>query len=515
MKNLLPVFSAAQIRKADLATIARQKISSYALMERAGQSCFEWIQKYYPAKHPVYVFAGQGNNGGDGLVIARLLLEAGYQVTVYQILLSESLSEDCRKAREVLLLSYADAFQVIKTPKKLPEMSADTICIDALLGTGLSRPITGNLAAIIKELNQKTAIKIAIDLPSGLLADVDSGKDAVIFQATHTLCLQFPKLSFFFPASGANTGQWWVMDIGLDDEFVQNEPTQNHVITETYIQSLLKPRKKFSYKGTYGHAILLAGSLGKMGAAVLAAKACLRSGVGLVTVHLPLSGNVIMQTALPEVMTSLDADQNILTNVPAIQNYSALGIGPGIGTAEPTSECLRQILTQAKNPLVIDADALNILGMHPEWLSWIPAESILSPHPKEFERMAGKTANDFERHQRQLQLSQQYNLYIILKGAHTCITTPEGQSFFNTTGNPGMAKGGSGDILTGILTALLAQGYGSLETCLLSVFIHGYAGDLAKNEKGETGMIATDICEAIPGAFEMLGKKISENGEQV
>lgn len=511
MKTLLPVFSAAQIRKADLATIARQKISSYSLMERAGQCCFEWIKKNYPARHPVCIFAGQGNNGGDGLVIARLLLEAGYHVKVYQTQLSDAYSEDCSKAREALLHTYAAAFQVIKSSKKLPEMSADTLCIDALLGTGLSRPVTGNLAAIIKELNEKKAIKIAIDLPSGLMADTDSGKDAVIFQAQHTLCLQFPKLSFFFPISGAHTGQWWVMDIGLDEAFVLNEPTRVHVITQTYIRSLLKTRKKFSHKGTYGHAMLLAGSLGKMGAAVLAAKACLRSGVGLVSVHLPQSGNVIMQTTLPEVMTSLDADQDILTSFPSGQSYSSLGIGPGIGTAEPTAKCLVHLLKQTKKPLVIDADALNILGMHPEWLSWIPAESILSPHPKEFERIAGKTASDFERHQQQLKLSQQYKLYIILKGAHTCITTPDGQTFFNNTGNPGMAKGGSGDILTGMLTALLAQGYGSLDTCLLGVFIHGYAGDLAKIEKGETGMIASDICEAIPRAFEILGKKISDN----
>lgn len=511
MKTLLPVFSAEQIRKADLATIAHQKISSYALMERAGLSCCEWIKKNYPTKHPVFIFTGQGNNGGDGLVIARLLLEAGYQVTVYQSQLSESYSEDCLKARELLLRVYAAAFHVIKSLKKLPEMSADAICIDAFFGTGLSRPLTGNLAGIIRELNARTAIKISIDLPSGLLADADSGKDAVIFQAQHTLCFQFPKLSFFFPASGTYAGQWWVMDIGLDDGFVQNEPTKNQVITKAYIQSLIQPRKKFSHKGTYGHAWLIAGSLGKMGAAVLSAKACMRSGAGLVSVHLPQTGNVIMQNALPEVMTSIDAHNDWITQFPSDISYSSLGIGPGIGTAEPTSKCLLQVLKQAKKPLVIDADALNILGMHPEWLSWIPAGSILSPHPKEFERIAGKSENDFERHQQQLTLSQQYRLYIILKGAHTCITTPEGQSYFNTTGNPGMAKGGSGDILTGILTSLLAQGYSSLDTCLMGVFVHGYAGDLAKSEKGETGMIASDICEALPLAFEACSKKISSN----
>ncbi|MDE3252993.1 MAG: NAD(P)H-hydrate dehydratase [Bacteroidota bacterium] len=512
MKTLLPVLSAAQIRKADLATIARQKISSYALMERAGLSCCEWIKKKYSTQHPVCLFAGQGNNGGDGLVIARLLLEAGYPVTVYQTQLSANYSEDCLKAREVLLQAHAAAFHVIKTPRKLPQMTADTICIDALLGTGLTRPLTGNLAAMIQELNASAAIKISIDLPTGLLADADSGKDAVIFQADHTLSFQFPKLSFLFPDSGACTGQWWVMDIGLDEGFIQKEPTPNHVITQGYIQALIKPRKKFSHKGTYGHALLISGSLGKMGAAILAAKACLRSGAGLVNVHLPQSGNVIMQTALPEVMTSPDAHSDIITGIPSSLNYTSLGIGPGIGTSEPTANCLIQILQQAKKPMVLDADALNILGMHPEWLSWVPAGSILTPHPKEFERIAGKSANDFDRHQQQLALSKQYRVNIILKGAHTCITTPEGQSYFNNTGNPGMAKGGSGDVLTGILTALLAQGYPSLETCLIGVCIHGYAGDLAKNKKGETGMIASDICDALPQAFDTFCKKNSESG---
>ncbi len=504
MKTLLPIFSSDQIRRADLVTIARQEISSYALMERAGLRCSEWIREHFTVDHPILIFAGQGNNGGDGLVIARLLLEAGYKVSVYQLQLTDSYSEDCMMARNQLLQKYASEFHFIKNQKGVPGFPEQAICIDALLGTGLSRPISGILAAIIQKLNTGKAIKVAIDLPSGLFADSDPGKEPVIFQADHTLSFQFPKLSFFFPRSGEYTGQWRIMDIDLDTDYIQNEPTCNHALTFAFIKSLVHPRKKFSHKGTYGHALLMAGSLGKMGAAVLSAKACLRSGVGLLTVHLPLSGNQIMQTALPEVMISPDSNTDIITSYPQTIEYAATGIGPGIGTGEKTRQALYQLLSQVRDPLVLDADALNILGSHTDGLSLVPAGSILTPHPKEFERIAGKTANDFDRHRRQLELSRQYGLYIILKGAHTCITTPDGESYFNTTGNPGMARGGSGDVLTGVLTALLAQGYTLRDTCLLGVFVHGYAGDLARREKGETGMIATDICEALPVAFQLL-----------
>lgn len=275
-------------------------------------------------------------------------------------------------------------------------------------------------------------------------------------------------------------------------------------ITKPLIQSLIKPREKFSHKGNYGHAMLIAGSYGKIGAAVLAAKACLRSGVGLLTVHLPKCGYEIMQVTNPEAMVATDDDAHLISDEIMTNTFSTIGIGPGIGTDEKTQKALHYILMQHKNPLVLDADALNIISLNKDWLDMIPENSILTPHPKEFERLAGKTNDDIARQALQMDLSKKYRLVIIVKGAHTCITSPSGETYFNTTGNPGMAKGGSGDVLTGIITGLLAQGYTSLDASLIGVFIHGLAGDIARDVIGETGMIAGDICDHLPAAFKQF-----------
>ncbi|MDB5209686.1 MAG: Bifunctional NAD(P)H-hydrate repair enzyme, partial [Sediminibacterium sp.] len=325
-----------------------------------------------------------------------------------------------------------------------------------------------------------------------------------VIKAANTLSFQFPKLAFFFPENGMFTGDWKILQIGLSETFIAKEPAANYQLTKTFIQGLLKPRQKFSHKGTYGHAMLIAGSYGKIGAAILAARACLRSGPGLLTVHLPQCGHDIMQTTNPEAMVSPDTKKHWVGDEILTKTFSAVGIGPGLGTNEQTQKTFHYIITRNERPLVIDADALNILGMHKDWLEQLPVNSILTPHPKEFERLVGTTSSDFERHELQITFSKKYKLFIILKGAHTCITTPAGESYFNTTGNPGMAKGGSGDILTGILTGILAQGYSPLETCLISVFVHGLAGDLTRELLGETGMIAGDICDHLPEAFKQL-----------
>ncbi len=280
-------------------------------------------------------------------------------------------------------------------------------------------------------------------------------------------------------------------------------------ITKPLIQNILKPREKFSHKGNYGHAMLIAGSYGKIGAAVLAAKACLRSGVGLLTVHLPKCGYGIMQATNPEAMVATDDDEYLISDEIITNTFSAVGIGPGMGTDKQTQKALHHILIQHRNPLVLDADALNIISLNKNWLDMIPENSILTPHPKEFERLAGKTNTDLERHSLQMGLSKKYNLFMIVKGARTCITTPGGETYFNTTGNPGMAKGGSGDVLTGIITGLLAQGYTSLEASLTGVFIHGLAGDIARDTIGETGMIAGDICEHLPAAFKQFYQPVN------
>jgi NAD(P)H-hydrate epimerase len=241
-----------------------------------------------------------------------------------------------------------------------------------------------------------------------------------------------------------------------------------------------------------------------MGAAVLAAKACLRSGPGLVTAHIPRSGNTILQTAVPEAMLFLDADEDIFSGIPDLSGYSSIAIGPGIGQADATRRALKHLIQNSNLPLIFDADALNILGESKTWISFIPKGSIFTPHPKEFERLVGKSSDDFERNKIQREFSIKHGVYVVLKGAHTAITTPDGNCYFNTTGNPGMATGGSGDVLTGILAGIKAQGYSSLETCLLGVYIHGLAGDFAAEERGHEALIAGDIIQHLGNAFLSL-----------
>ncbi len=499
------IFSAAQIKEADRFTIQHEPVSSIDLMERAALKYFEWIGKHFTKENKFIVFCGPGNNGGDGLAIARLLLLSGFTAQVYIIETGGKYSEDfCVNEARLRQLNYS--INKIRSANDLPKIMAQDIVIDAIFGTGLSKPAIGVAAETINAINKSNATIISIDMPSGLFADIASDHSSAIINATHTISFQFPKLAFFFPENSTYVGEWEILDIGLSQKFIENESTTHFFLTTEFIRTIVKPKDKFSHKGTFGHAILIAGSYGKIGAAVLAARACLRSGIGLLTTHVPECGYKIMQVANPEAMVSVDNNKRIIGDEIESTNFSAIGIGSGIGKDELTQKALQYLLTNTDRPLVIDADALNILSMHKDWIEHVLANSILTPHPKEFERLAGKTTNDFERHQLQIDFSKKNKLFIILKGAHTCITTPSGESYFNTTGNPGMAKGGSGDVLTGVLTSLLAQGHNPLETCLLGVFIHGFAGDLAKESLGETGMIAGDICNFLPAAFKHFEK---------
>jgi hydroxyethylthiazole kinase-like uncharacterized protein yjeF len=500
------IFSAQQIKEADRYTILHEPITSVDLMERAALKCFEWISQHFAKEKKFLVFCGPGNNGGDGLAIARLLLIAGYTVEVYTLATAGKYSGDYLINQKRLQKLDHTIIKQVSSVADLPNFNADDIFIDAIFGTGLSKPITGLAAEIIHGLNLSGANLIAIDMPSGLYADQASDHSSAIVRANHTLTFQFPKLSFFFAEYAIYTGDWEILDIGISEKFIDNEPTIHYLLTEGVVDGILQPRKKFSHKGTYGHALLIAGSYGKIGAAVLAAKACLRSGVGLLTVHLPKCGYTIMQVANPEAMVSVDSDEEIIGDEISVTKFSAVGIGPGIGTEDATQKSLYHLLKQLRQPLLLDADALNILSLHKDWLEQVPQYSILTPHPKEFERLAGKATNDFELHQMQIEFSKKYKLIVILKGAHTCISLPSGQCYFNTTGNPGMAKGGSGDVLTGLITGLLAQGYDSLSASLLGVFIHGYAGDMAKDTIGEIGMTAGDICDFLPAAFKEIAR---------
>lgn len=501
------IFSVEQIRLADQYTIEHEPIISIDLMERAANECVIWLKQRAQNNQEFAIFCGPGNNGGDGLVIARLLAEDGYGVKVFVLNLSDRFSDDFTINYERLKsIEHIELFEWKEMPKEFPEFSTNAIIIDAVFGSGLSKPLKGLAAQVIKKLNETLHIKVAIDIPSGLFADkaMESLKDMVFF-ADYTLSFQFPKLSFLFPENELIVGQWNLLDIGLSPEYIFQTTTPHYFLTPEFVSTLLKPRGKFSHKGSFGHLLMIAGDHTKMGAAILSSKAALRSGAGLVTLHHPKESGSSLNV-VPEVMSSRDNHVEAFTSVPDLSKYSNIAIGPGLGTRKQTANALKMLLQEVSNPMVFDADALNILSDNKTWLSFIPSQSVLTPHVKEFDRLLGKSKNSFERIEKAKAFSKKYNVYLILKGAHTMIFTPTGHVYFNSTGNPGMATGGSGDVLTGIIGALIAQQYSSLEASILGVFLHGLAGDIAAEKIGFESLIASDIIENLGSAFKSLYK---------
>lgn len=497
---MLKILSAEQIRQADAYTIAHEPITSTVLMERASNAFVKWFLKFAAVSNRIGIVCGTGNNGGDGLVIARLLTDYNYDVSVFVVRGSAAASPDFATNWKRLNPSI----KVYEIQDAIGNLSFDAfdIVIDAIFGTGLSRPVTGIYQQVIEKMNLAKAIRVAVDIPSGLLADGPS--QGTIVQANYTITFQLPKLSFLLPENFKFTGEWSAVRIGLDKQFIAQAPSQYFLFEKKDLVALVKPRNKFDHKGVYGKALLIAGSYGMMGAAVLSARAAMRSGLGLLTTHVPACGYEIMQTAIPESMVSVDASTNFLSTLPFLNGYDAIGIGPGLGQRDESKEALQELLQQTSVPLVLDADALNLMAAHKELLSLLPTGSILTPHPGEFQRLVGAWTDDFERLKRQQKFAMESKCIVVLKGAYSAIAMPSGEVFFNSTGNPGMATGGSGDVLTGLLTGLLAQGYVSKEAALLGVYLHGLAGDLAAKATSQHGLIASDIIDFISSAYHEL-----------
>ena len=498
----MKILNAEQIRKADAYTIETEPIKSIDLMERAAIECCNWIKERLGNGLSFKIFVGPGNNGGDGLAIARILDEDDNYVEVFMLTLPERLSPDAMENYERLTRRHGVEIYSLEEQNSLPEIFEAEIVIDALFGSGLTRPLVGLPARVVKHINQSEATVIAVDLPSGLYCERNTYEDPdAIIKADFTLTFQLPKLSFFFAENEVYTGDWYYLDIGLLSEFINRQDSNHYFIDNDSIVYNLVQRKKFAHKGSFGHALLMAGSYGKMGAAVLAAKACLRSGVGLCTAHIATKGYEIIQTTIPEVMVNIDPGSDYLSLLPDLSKYSAIGIGPGIGTNDYTGFLLHQLLKSAVVPMILDADALNLLSMHPEWLNDLPKNTIMTPHPGEFDRLMGVTGNGYERHLKQMKFSIDHKVIVVLKGAYTSVTLPDGACWFNATGNPGMATAGSGDTLTGIILSLLAQGYQPSKAALTGVYLHGLAGDLARENVGEEALIASDIINYIGKAF--------------
>ncbi|QRR01687.1 NAD(P)H-hydrate dehydratase [Dyadobacter sandarakinus] len=489
----MKIFNAQQIRDWDAYTIAHEPVSSLDLMERASQAFVKWFCNQFVQTRPVWVFCGKGNNGGDGLAIARILSTGGYDVQVYTIDYPGKASADYSANLE-RLKSHITPTQIAAITD-FPEVPEQVVCIDALLGTGLSRPVEGLLSEIIVKLNSLTNKIVSVDIASGLYTDQSNAQDDVIVKPHFTVTFQCPKLSFMMPQNAHFTGSWHVVPIGLSEEYAQQTPASYYFTEKKAAETRIQPRQKFSHKGTFGHALLVAGSFGKMGAAVLSGKACLRSGAGLLTMHVPACGYEIMQISLPEAMTTVDKHEKINTQLPELDAYSAVGIGPGIGKEQPTVELVEKLLDTIGVPLLIDADALNILSENRQLLDKLPAKTILTPHPKEFQRLAGDSSNEFERLEAGRQFAIRHQVIICLKGANTAVILSNGDVHFNSTGNAGMATGGTGDVLSGIITSLLAQKYPAEDAAILGVYEHGLAGDRAAARRGQSALIASDVVE--------------------
>lgn len=502
---MIPILSAQQTREADAYTMKHEPVSGLDLMERAAAKCYDFIARRVGKDKPFLVFCGTGNNGGDGLVMARKLHEAGYHVRVYIVRYTDKTSSDfdanAQRLKGLLQINN------ISSNNDFPPISPNDQVLDALLGTGLSRPPQGLLSDLIQHLNRYSAYTISIDMPSGLYADRSSvlHKEQII-NAKLTLTFQLPKLAFFFPENAKHVGEFRALNIGLHHDFIASCKTTENVIEPADVSRIVQPRKPFSHKGTYGHALIVAGSYGKSGAAVMSARACIRSGVGLLTVQAPRCSHLVLQTTVPEAMLAHEDGENFLLSPIYTSPYNAVGIGPGLGKDEETVRMFKFMLQSCKVPLVVDADALNILSENPAWLDLLPAGSILTPHPKEFERLFGKTSNDFERMELLRASAIKHNVCIALKGRYSLIASPGGNVYINTTGNPGMATGGSGDVLTGIITGLLAQGLNPLDACMAGVCLHGLAGDMALETHSEQSLIATDIIEYLGRAFQEVAK---------
>ena len=503
----MKIFPSSSIKKLDAYTIEHEPIASIDLMERAAQALTKAITNRWNPETPVTIFAGPGNNGGDALAVARMMAEKGYKIEVYLFNTKGELSSDCQTNKELVEMMEEVTFHEISTQFVPPTLTPEHLVIDGLFGSGLNKPLSGGFAAVVKYINASPAMVVSIDIPSGLMGEENTfNVKSNIIRADATFSLQLPKLAFLFAENTEFVGEWELLDIQLSEEGIEETETNYEMLEIAEIRSLIKPRRQFAHKGNFGHALLIAGSKGMAGASVLAARACLRSGVGLLTIHAPLCNNDILQTSAPEAMVETDASETCFAVPTDTDDYQAVGVGPGLGRSEETEAALIEQLEHCQTPTVVDADALNILANHRHTLTHLPKGSILTPHPKELERLIGKCQDSYERLMKACELAHTAKVHIILKGAYSTIITPEGKCYFNPTGNPGMATGGSGDVLTGVILALLAQGYPAEDAAKIGTYIHGLAGDIAQKKQGMIGLIASDIVTCLPAAWRLVSE---------
>lgn len=510
----MKIFSKEQIYQGDKLTAERQNISSTDLMERAGTQIFNWMHtRMQGAQVPIHVFCGIGNNGGDGLVLARHLITHGYNVYTYIVNYSDKRSKD-------FLINYDRIKNVtknwptlLKCTEDFPEINQDDIIVDAVFGIGLNRPIHDWVKALFVHFKTSKAFTLAIDISSGLSTDeVPKDENAVVW-AGYTLSFASPKLVFFLPETAKYTVQWEVLDIGLDQEFLHTTETEVDLIGKHEVLPLYIPRDKFAHKGNFGHALVIGGSYGKIGAVTLTSRAVLSAGAGLITAYIPKCGYNILQSSFPETMVLTDINEELITKIDYKITPTVISFGVGVGIDSKTIKAFETFLKTNKTPLIIDADGINILSKKKALLKLLPKQSVLTPHPKELERLVGKWKNDFDKLKKVKAFAKKYNVVVVIKGANT-ITVFQDNLYVNTTGNPGLATAGSGDVLTGIITGLISQGYNALSASIFGVYLHGKSADIAVEAFGYQSLIASHIIDYLGEAFLDLFKQPEQSLEE-
>lgn len=503
----MKIFTSDKIKAIERYQIKEEKVTAIELVERVAEAVTCEIISRWRQNKRISIFAGSGNNGADALAVARLLIEQGYNPEIFLFNIGgNSLSAECKISRErLLMLGDVNLIEFCGGEFVLPELSRNHVVIDGLFGSGLHDPLSGGFMLLVRKINESGAAVVSIDLPSGMFCDWNHGSiNRNVIHATLTLAVQFPHLPFMISDYAELVGEWKVLDIDMSSEKIRATDTPYNIIEKNDVKRILKKRSPFSSKKDYGTAMLIAGSYGMMGAAVLTAKGALRAGAGKVIVHTARCGYNILQSSVPEALYDADRDDIIVTNMLQQRHYTSLAIGPGIGTNEATVTALENLLKANKSPLVLDADALNCIALRPTLLNHIPAMSILCPHAGEFDRIFGIQPSAEERLKRAIEVAMYYKIIIVLKGHHTAVIRPDGRVMFNSTGNAGMATGGSGDVLTGAIAAMLAQGFKPEISATIAVYIHGLAGDLALEEHGEYGVTASDIANNIGKAIKVI-----------
>lgn len=503
----MKLFTRNQIQELDTYTIEHEPIKAVDLMERAAKAITRVITERWDQRMKVVVFAGPGNNGGDALAVARLLSEQGYGTSVYLFNIHDKLSDECAANKQRLLnQKRVSSFMEITTNFDPPTLDGDTLIVDGLFGVGLNKPLAGGFASLVKYINQSPAKVVSIDIPSGLMTEDNTyNVRANIIKADLTLTIGNKKLSMMLADNQPYLGELQVLDIRLSKEYIEKTETQYSVLEAADLRPLLRGRDDFAHKGQMGNALLIAGSYGMAGAGILAARACLRAGAGRLAVRVPKRNYGIMQVSVPEAVLLIDHEETYFANPVDTEDFDAVGIGPGLGTQENTAIAIISQLRRTQCPVVIDADALNILSNHRAWLMQLPKGIIMTPHPKELDRLTGNVSNGcYERLSKAQELAEKIQGYVLLKGHNSALCMPGGKTIFNSTGNAGMATAGCGDVLTGIITALCARGYKQQEACMLGMYLHGLAGDLAANKLGQESLTASDVIDFLPQAFKEL-----------